>query len=142
MGNLNYDDYDFSNKARRVNLVASSGGVPARTDVVYNGTTALTPVFARINASSSGDNTLVSAVTGKKIRVLAVCMIAAGDVTSTFESGTTSGEVFGPLDLTTNSGFTLPFNPVGWFETASGELLNLILDAAINVGGGLVYVEV
>jgi hypothetical protein len=41
-----------------------------------------------------------------------------------------------------NSGFTLPFNPVGWFETAAGELLNLELSAGVSVDGCLTYVEV
>jgi hypothetical protein len=40
------------------------------TSTINNGTTALTPKFALIAASSSGDNTVVAAVTSKKIRVL------------------------------------------------------------------------
>jgi uncharacterized lipoprotein YbaY len=46
------------------------------------------------------------------------------------------------MSLVANTGFVLPFNPVGWFETASNTLLNLELSAAISVDGSLVYVEV
>ena len=41
-----------------------------------------------------------------------------------------------------NSGFTLPYNPAGWFETADNALLNLELSAAISVDGMFTYVEV
>jgi hypothetical protein len=46
------------------------------------------------------------------------------------------------MNLTTNSGFVLPFNPVGWFETAANTLLNLELSGAVSVDGSLVYIEV
>jgi hypothetical protein len=36
---------------------------------------------------------------------------------------------------------TLPFNPVGWFETSAATLLNLELGGAQSVDGVLVYIE-
>ena len=42
--------------------------------------TVVTPKFAVITASSSGNNSLVSAVSGKKIRVLALWLTANGTV--------------------------------------------------------------
>ena len=41
-----------------------------------------------------------------------------------------------------NSGFVIPFSPIGWFETVAGALLNLELSAAVNVAGFVAYVEV
>lgn len=41
-----------------------------------------------------------------------------------------------------NTGFVLPFNPVGWFQTATNTLLNLELSGAISVDGCVVYIEV
>src|SRR4051794_6653675 len=41
-----------------------------QTNQIMNGTTALTPRFARIVASASGATTVVAAVTSKRIRVL------------------------------------------------------------------------
>ena len=112
------------------------------TDAIQNGTTALTPKFAIIDAASSGDNTILAAVTSKKIRVLSCFLVAAGAVNVRFESGASGTALTGQMNLTTNSGFVLPFNPVGWFETASNTLLNLELSGATSVDGSLTYVEV
>lgn len=117
-------------------------GVALQTDVIMNDTTELTPKFAVIDDATSGNNTLVAAVASKKIRVLACFMVSAGDVNARFESGADGTALTGQMNLTTNSGFVLPFNPAGWFETASNTLLNLELSDAISVDGSLVYVEV
>jgi hypothetical protein len=114
------------------------------TDVIYSGTTALTPKFAKITSSSSGNNALVAAVTSKKIRVLAYNFMANGTVNAKFQ-GDGAGA---PADITglkycvANVGIVAPFNPLGWFETASGKSLDMNLSAAIAIGGELVYVEV
>lgn len=112
------------------------------TSIVYNGTTALTPKFAAIDAASSGDNTIVAAVASKKIRVLSVFLVASAAVTTRFESGAAGTALTGQMQLGANGGFVLPFNPTGWFETASAVLLNLELSGAISVDGSLVYIEV
>lgn len=114
----------------------------AETSTVYNGTTALTPKFAIIDAATSGDNTILEAVASKKIRVLAAFLISAGTVTVRFESGAGGTALTGQMNLVANSGFNLPYCPTGWFETASNTLLNLELSGAVSVDGCLVYVEV
>ncbi|KKL23739.1 hypothetical protein LCGC14_2422340, partial [marine sediment metagenome] len=48
----------------------------------------------------------------------------------------------GQMNLIANSGFSLDFNPAGWFETGVNTLLNLELSAAISVDGSLTYIEV
>jgi hypothetical protein len=99
--------------------------------------------YAAIDAASSGDNTLVSAAgAGVKIRVLSLFLIGAGDVNVRFESGAGGTALTGQMNLTTNSGFCLPFNPGGWFETADNTLLNLELSGAVSVDGCLSYVLV
>lgn len=108
-------------------------------------TVAGTPVtvkFAAIDAATSGDNTLVSAVTSKKIRVLSVFLVSAGTVNVRFESGAGGTALTGQMNLIANTGFVLPYNPAGWFETASNTLLNLELSAAVSVDGSLTYIEV
>lgn len=109
---------------------------------IYSGTTAMTPKFAIIDHNTNGDNTLVAAVASRKIRVLALMMISGGTVNARFESGASGTALSGQMQLTAQSGFTLPFNPAGWFETASGSLLNLELSAGVSVDGMLTYVEV
>lgn len=112
------------------------------TAAIANAGSLLTPKFAIIDAATSGDNTLVSAVTSKKIRVVALYLVAAGSVNVRFESGAGGTALSGQMNLVANTGFVLPFNPVGWFETAVTTLLNIELSAAISVDGTLVYVEV
>ncbi len=102
----------------------------------------VTPKYAVIDAATSGDNTLVAAVTAKKVRVLALYLVAAGTVNVRFESGAGGTALSGQMNLVANTGFVLPFNPAGWFETASNTLLNLELSAAISVDGTLTYIEV
>lgn len=117
-------------------------GVALQTDAIMNDASVLTPKFAVLDAASSGDNTLIAAVSGKKIRVLSVFLVAAGTVNVRFESGASGTALTGQMNLVANTGFVLPFNPVGWFETAATTLLNLELSAAQSVDGSIVYVEV
>jgi len=105
---------------------------------VYDGATALTPLFAKIAASASGDNEIVDAVAGKKIRVLRWGFAAGGDVTAKWRSGST--DLTGPRPLTKYAAAGGAPSPWGLFETAAGEALNLNLSAAVAVGGELTYV--
>ena len=117
-------------------------GVAQSTDAIMNDTSVLTPKFAKIDAASSGDNTIVAAVTGKHIRVVSLMLMSAGTVTARFESGASGTALSGQMNLVANTGFCLPYNPIGWFQTASAELLNIELSAAISVDGILTYIEV
>lgn len=102
-----------------------------------------TPIkYASVDASASGDNTIVEAVTGKKVRVLAVFLVATSGLTVRFESDASGAALTGQMSIGTNGGFVLPFNYAGWFETATDELLNMELSAASPVCGGIVYTEV
>lgn len=107
-----------------------------------SGGDALTPARVAIDAATSGDNTLVAAVSGRRVRVLALFLVAAGTVNVRFESGAGGTALTGQMNLVANTGFVLPFNPVGWFETGINTLLNLELSAAVSVDGALTYVEV
>jgi hypothetical protein len=98
--------------------------------------------FAVINASTSGNNTIVAAVTAKKIRVLSCFIVAAAAVTVRFESGADGTALTGQMSCAANGGFVLPFNEAGWFETAAATLLNLELSGAVNVSGSVSYIEV
>lgn len=96
----------------------------------------------KIAASSNGNNTLVAAVTGKRIRVYQVLLVAAGAVAVTFQSGATGTDLTGPMTLATSVGFSSGWNPVGHFETAAATLLNLSLGGAVAVSGWLTYAEI
>jgi hypothetical protein len=112
------------------------------TDVVMASHIAIAPKFAAIAASSSGDNTVVAAVSGKKIRVLSYTLVAAGAVTCRFEDGAGGTAKSGQMSFAANGGVSVPFSPVGHFETTAGTLLNLELGGAVAVAGHLCYIEV
>ena len=100
------------------------------------------PKFAVIDNATSGDNTIVAAVTGKKIRVLQVCLIAAGAMTVRFESAASGTALTGQMNVNSTTGFNSGYCPTGHFETVAGELLNLELSAATSADGWIVYMEV
>jgi hypothetical protein len=102
---------------------------------------------APIAASASGDNAIVAAVAGKKIRVKAwsVSNLTAAAQAVKWRSGTTDltglwgiGAAIGVI-----AAQDLPGGPSQgtdfYFETAAGQALNLNLAAAIAVGGVVQY---
>lgn len=98
------------------------------------------PQYAAITASTLGDNTLVAAISGKAIRVLAAILVASGGAnTVRFESGAGGTALTGQMDLAADGQLVLPLNGFGWFESGAGALLNLELSAATLVAGALVY---
>jgi hypothetical protein len=121
------------------------------TGVIQSSGSQLTPKFAKIALTATG--TLVAAVSGKKIRVLSLFMTIeqeTADETYIFNSGASGTALTGSIGDTTTGDTTrgsvpvsLPFSPIGWFETASGALLELALAGTTPIAHGcLVYVEV
>jgi len=122
------------------------------TDFLMAAGLGLSPAFLPFTLTATG--TLKSAETGKKIRVLAVAMtieVVTGDETYTFKSGaggTALTGAFGDSAMTVLATtppipIVLPFNPLGWFESASGALLELALAGTTpNAQGCFVYVLV
>lgn len=115
-----------------------------------NAGTLLTPKFASISRASNADGAaVVSIVSSKKIRVVScyfVCLTAVG---AKFQSSTSDStgagvntDLTGLASYAANGGMVLPFNPTGWFQTAAGESLKLLLNGAVQVSGCLTYVEV
>lgn len=100
--------------------------------------TIITPKFASISVSSSGDNSIVAADATHKIRVLSYVMVADGTVAAKWRNATT--DLTGAMSLVANTGVAAPFSPVGHFETASNAALNLNLSAAVGARGHVVYV--
>lgn len=130
-----------------VNLAPLSAGADSMqaydsTDAIYSAGTALVPKFAALTAAASGATTLIAAVTSKKIRVIALYLTSNGAVNVKFQSHVTPTDLTGLGYEVANTGFVLPYNPVGWFQSIAGEALDINLSASVAVGGSLVYVEV
>lgn len=104
-------------------------------------TVPLVSPLVRLGATpaSLNANELVAASTGAKYRVVAMAVIATTAVSVKFQSATT--DITGTFPLGANGGFVLPFNEHGWFETASGEALNIHLSAAVSTGLQLQYIK-
>ena len=101
------------------------------------------PKFAVIDEASSGDNTVVAAVTGKIIQVWAYTIVASGAVNARFESGAGGTALTGQMNFgAAGEGVSASSSLVPLFETAEGELLNLELSGAVSVDGHLTYVLV
>lgn len=96
---------------------------------------------ANVNASQT-DSSVVAAVAGKRINVLAVYCVAGGTATNlTFNSkGSGAGTAISPLLANgANGGAVLSFNEKGWFTTNSGEALTVTTGAGSATGIGVVY---
>lgn len=99
----------------------------------------LTMKYAPINRSLAGDGTaIVDAVSGKKITVLSVVMIAAAAVDVKWRSGST--DLMGAASIAAGGGYALACG-TGLFQSGTNEPLYLNLSAAVQVSGHISYVE-
>ena len=97
--------------------------------------------FASINATTSGVNTVVAAVAGKKIRVLNYVFTVAAAAVVIFQDTAGTPNVLVPgFDLSAGGGIVFrgtADSPA--FETAVGEGLNISLSVVVNCRGHLAY---
>lgn len=128
--NIGSVDIDSMPAAARTTDTVS---VALATDKVMDNLTEVTPeFFYEAVAASDTDEELEELTASKKIRVLSLYVQAGGTATDvTFESSTTTPKF--KVTAGINGGCVLPFNPVGWFETASGESLTVTTGAGSTV---------
>jgi len=97
---------------------------------------------AIVSGATSGNNTLVAAATGKKIKVLGLLLVANSAVAIRLEDGAGGTALTGVMTTTAeNLTICLPMTTPGlhWFETTAATLLNLELGGAVQVSGCIVY---
>lgn len=95
--------------------------------------------FALISGVTDGDNTVVAAVTGKRVRVIGLHMVSAGDQTAVFQSAAGGTALTGVMTMIKGVPFTA-YNPLGLFEQdVADELLNLALTESVQVSGFVTY---
>lgn len=105
----------------------------------------LVPKFAFANiAAGTTDGALVSAVSGKKLRVLDVKLATVtAATTATFNTKPSGAGSAISATLNVPVGIaSLGFNPLGHFETNSGEGLTVTTSAGNTVGVQITYIEV
>lgn len=99
--------------------------------------------FAKINASTSGNNQLVPAVSGHQIRVMNYTLVGDDAVDVKFLSdGDSNTDLTGPMAIAAAGGGMSVDSQHGLFETARGEALMLNLSGAVEVNGHLAYEEI
>ncbi len=103
---------------------------------------------AIIDAASDAaqGNEIIAGVSGKRICVLGICLLAEEAVDVTFYSGPadTGTALTGPIPVGDRGGFVLPMpsDPsMPWLQTEPGEPLTVGLSAAWRCGGWAVYSE-
>lgn len=102
---------------------------------------------AAITSSASGDNTVVAAVTAKRIKVVGGVLSFSGSVNARWKSGSStdlSGLYYGATGTVVPLAAlpALPGGVPGHVTTSTGEALVLNLSGAVAVGGHVVYEEV
>lgn len=94
---------------------------------------------AAISCSSSGNNTIIAAVTGYKIIVHAYTLVVTTAVTCRWYDGAGGTALSGAMPFGANGGVSTPFNTVGHFTTTAGTALVLSLGSGVQVSGHITY---
>lgn len=101
--------------------------------------------YAAVNVSTQGDNTIVAAVAGKRIRVVGYALSWATTNQVKFRSGLAGTDLTGQLyGVATTFAHVAPppleyDGPEGYFQTNTGEALVLNLSLAGAIGGHVLY---
>jgi hypothetical protein len=95
---------------------------------------------AVINFSASGDNTVISAVSGAPINVYGLFFTVAGATNITFKDGTTA--LSGAVVFTSNgSAMTLQINDEPYFQCQPGDTFVMNNSNAVQVSGTIYYTQ-
>lgn len=97
--------------------------------------------FARINADADGDNTIVAAVAGKRLRVFGYALGSSSGAECDIKSGAST--ILAEFTLAANGQVSYAGGDASpAFETSVGEAVVINTTAAQDVNGHLVYAEV
>ena len=94
---------------------------------------------AAVSLASTG--TIVAAVSGKKIRVLALALTGESDGVVSFNLESATTDISGVMNMVAGTPMVMPFNPAGWCDTAAGEKLDATI-AAGELYGMITYQEI
>jgi hypothetical protein len=94
---------------------------------------------APINFSSTGDNTIVSAVVGQGIYVFKYFLVVSTATNLIFKDGTTA--LTGAIDLTANGTMTFDFDTRPWYSTTQGNAFVINQSGTAQIGGRVYYLR-
>lgn len=139
-----------------VNIGAVGPNVPVNTaagqevatrqtvlDPLNDAGTAVPIKFVRVNATADGDNTIVAAVGGKKIRVLGYALTVTAAGTITVQNTQATPVLMAQFSLAAQGGVSYAGGLTApAFETAVGTGVEINNPAGVDILGHLTYVEV
>ena len=107
------------------------------------GGAAVTLKFVRVNATSDGDNTVIAAVVGKKIRVIGYAIVASAAGTVTIQDSQGTPVIHASFPLAANGGVSYAGSiDAPAFETAEGFGVEISNGAGVDTLGHMTYIEV
>jgi hypothetical protein len=117
---------------------ATGAGTNADPYIVNNDNITASLKSAIITGSGNAD--VIAAVSGSKLRVMSFAITSLSGCTVKFQSGGTSDKT-PPFHLGANGNITLS-NPLGLFESVSGEKINAVMSGTTTYSVLLAYREV
>lgn len=94
---------------------------------------------AAINVAGNGDNTIVAAVGGKRIKVFAIVLNVTGTVNAKWKDGA-AADLTGDMNFQAREGYAINVVPPAFvLGTTAGNALILNLSGAIAVDGWVAY---
>lgn len=104
------------------------------------------PAYRGVNYDNFNENTaaahaVVAAKTGYQVLLKGIILVATGAQTITIEDSDGTN-LIGPVDVAAEGGFVLPNTGEPWMVTADGKGLSVLLGAAEQTGGVVIYEQV
>lgn len=118
--------------------VSASG----ETNTIYEGTSALTPLFAAFTINTNGATTVVNGTASKRIRVVRWGASTNAAVNFYWQSNTNSVQISGTRYMTQYASAGGAYTVVGHFQTANGDALQGVASTNGPISGELTYLLV
>ena len=100
-----------------------------------------TILTAAINTASSGDNTIVAAVSGEKVQVWKIFFWVNGTVSVTIKDGASTSLTGAMAMVAQNEFYKRLDETIPWFTTTAGNALVINLSGAIQISGRVYYTQ-
>lgn len=93
-----------------------------------------------IDCNAPGDNSIVTAVGNRTIRVFRMFFVVAADVVVTIKNGA-GIPLTGPMSMLANGSFVLDVDYLHWFDTSIGNDFIINLSAPVQTSGRAYYTQ-
>ena len=97
-------------------------------------------IAASVNASSSGDNTIIAGSTGLITRVYRIFLVIGGSTALTFKDGA-SNSYTGAMTFASGGSLVLDFQAEPWFIGTAGNGFVINSSNAVQISGTVYYVQ-